>query len=153
MIRLDIIYGLSRSGKTTLCKSLTDAYYFNLGENPKFHTTPMHVLIKEEFDHIEPRDYYITEACLYDFSGRNFFINIINHIIKPDELNVFYLKVEDQFFIDLGFGKERLEKNKNILKTMKIGSLIGNHFIIPPECKSIENRVNFILNKGIIDNV
>lgn len=144
-MRLDIIYGISGVGKTTLCKNIKNAFYINLGEHKDFRKISMLQIFKNVFDENNTYNYYITEACLPNFKNRNNFINDIADYINADFINVFYLSVTDDFLLELSKNNHnRFNKYKENLKKMEIGSTFKNHYIITET--TLQNRINLINN-------
>lgn len=144
-MRLDIVYGLSGAGKTTLCKNIKDAFFINLGNNKEFGKKSMIEIFQEEFKKNSHYNYYITEACLYDFNYRNKFVEEISNYIKATDINVFYINIEKEELWDFSKQKlDRFKKYENDLFKIKVGCDHGNHYIIYE--KILSERINKIQN-------
>lgn len=144
-MRLDVVYGISGIGKTTLCKNIKTAFYINLGQNKDFKKISMIQIFKNIFDENNTYDYYITEACLYNLNDRNRFINEIGNYIKADFINIFYLSVTDNFLFELSKNDHsKFNKFQENLNKMQIGSNYKNHYIIND--LNLQDRINLINN-------
>lgn len=139
-MRLDIIYGLSGIGKTTLCKNIKDAYYIDIGHDKNFKKISMLEIFKNIFNENNSYNYYITEGCLYDINYRNEFIKNISTCVKADVINVFYLYIKKEELINFPKYKDISE-----IPILKLGCTYGNHYII--DVIELQDRINFI--KGI----
>jgi hypothetical protein len=127
-MRIDIIYGESKVGKTTLCKSIQEACFLDIGNNENFRKISMIQIFKNLYDSNSSFDYFITEACLLNLNYRNKFLKEIQNYTKAEQINVFYLHSYKNI------------NESNIIKNCNY----GKHYIIT--FKDLNDRINFIKN-------
>jgi len=122
---LDVVYGLSGVGKSTLCEDVSKingAFYLDLGKEKDFGDIPMIEVAKNLFLKNNNRDHYITEACLHEYDYRREFICELARFMKVDHLNVFHIHVEDDELEGLTkIRSTKIEKYQSLLKGINSG--------------------------------
>jgi len=148
MVRLDFIYGVPGSGKTSLCNAIDAAFYLNLAKSDNYGKNRFLDIFIELYQANKGYSYYIAEACLTNcnIEKRTKLIKALAKEIKADIVNVFYINIDYDDVKDLIKRRGIKTKQYNqILTKVQIGCNNVNHYIIFE--KKLDDRVNFI--KGV----